>query len=74
MTGPLRLYSLLGRREHTVLLYADDAAGAADVATFERAANAVAAAAHAQMDGYLGFAAAGIDVDGVTARLRGTFA
>ena len=32
VTGPLRLYSLLGRREHTTLLYADDAAGAADVA------------------------------------------
>ena len=39
VTGPLRLYSLLGRREHTMLLYADDAAGAADVDAFEQAAD-----------------------------------
>ena len=63
VTAPLRLYSLLGRREHTALLYADDAAGAADVDAFERAADAVVAAAHGQMDVYL-IAAPGADVAG----------
>ena len=32
VTGPLRLYSLLGRREHTALFYAGGDAGPADVA------------------------------------------
>jgi 2-polyprenyl-6-methoxyphenol hydroxylase-like FAD-dependent oxidoreductase len=117
VTGPLRLYSLLGRRAHTMLLYADDAAGTADVDAFERAAEAAATAARGHMDvyliaapcadvagtvlplvrdssgefakayaacgssayvvrpdGYLGYGAAGIDVDGIASHLRGTFA
>ena len=59
MTGPLRLFSLLGRREHTTLLYAPD--GPVDVATFERAAEAAVSAAHGRMDVYL-IAAPGADV------------
>ena len=38
VTVPVRLFSLLGRREHTTLLYAPD--GPVDVATYERAAAA----------------------------------
>ena len=117
VTGPLRLYSLLGRRAHTMLLYADDAAGAADVDAFEQAADNAVAAAHGHVDvyliaapgadvastvlplvrdslgefakaysasgssvyvvrpdGYLGFGAQGIDVDGLATHLKGTFA
>ena len=59
VTGPLRLFSLLGRREHTTLLYAPD--GPVDVATFERAAEAAIGAAHGRMDVYL-IAAPGADV------------
>lgn len=59
VTGPLRLFSLLGRREHTTLLYAPD--GPLDVATFERAAAAAVSAAHGRMDVYL-IAAPGADV------------
>jgi len=116
VTGPLRLFSLLGRREHTTLLYAGQSAGPADVEKFERAAVAAVRAAHGQMDvyliaapgtdvaatvlpvvhdssgefaraysaagpavyvvrpdGYLGFAASGVDVDGLVAHLRATF-
>jgi pentachlorophenol monooxygenase len=51
VTGPLRLFSLLGRREHTMLLYAPD--GSVDVATCERAAAAAVAAAHGRLDVYL---------------------
>jgi pentachlorophenol monooxygenase len=59
VTGPVRLFSLLGRREHTTLLYAPD--GPVDVATFERAAGAAISAAHGRMDVYL-IAAPGADV------------
>jgi 2-polyprenyl-6-methoxyphenol hydroxylase-like FAD-dependent oxidoreductase len=51
VTGPVRLFSLLGRREHTTLLYAPD--GPFDVATFECAAAAAVSAAHGHMDVYL---------------------
>jgi 2-polyprenyl-6-methoxyphenol hydroxylase-like FAD-dependent oxidoreductase len=51
VTGPPRLFSLLGRREHTTLLYAPD--GPVDVAAFERAADAAVSAAHGRMDVYL---------------------
>jgi pentachlorophenol monooxygenase len=51
VTGPLRLFELLGRRDHTTLLYAPD--GPVDVATFERAAAAAVSAAHGRMDAYL---------------------
>jgi pentachlorophenol monooxygenase len=59
VTGPLRLFELLGRREHTMLLYAPD--GPVDVATFERAAAAAVSAAHGHIDVYL-IAAPGADV------------
>jgi 2-polyprenyl-6-methoxyphenol hydroxylase-like FAD-dependent oxidoreductase len=61
VTGPLRLYSLLGRREHTTLLYAGQSAGPTDVEMFERAAVAAVRAAHGQMDVYL-ISAPGADV------------
>jgi pentachlorophenol monooxygenase len=51
VTAPVRLFSLLGRREHTTLFYAPD--GPVDVATFERAAAAAVSAAHGRMDVYL---------------------
>ena len=51
MTGPLRLFNLLGRRDHTTLLYAPD--GPVDVATYERAAEAAVTAANGRMDVYL---------------------
>jgi 2-polyprenyl-6-methoxyphenol hydroxylase-like FAD-dependent oxidoreductase len=59
VTAPVRLFSLLGRREHTTLLYAPD--GSVDVAAFERAAAAAVSAAHGRMDVYL-IAAPGADV------------
>ena len=67
VTGPLRLYSLLGRREHTTLLYAPD--GPVDVGTFEKAASAAVAAAHGHMDVYL-IAAPGADVAGTVLPVR----
>jgi pentachlorophenol monooxygenase len=51
VTGPLRLFQLLGRREHTALLYAPD--GPVDVAAYEAAAAAAVHAAHGRMDTYL---------------------
>lgn len=117
VTGPLRLFTLLGRPQHTLLLYADGDAGPADVAVFERAADAalrtaagavdvyVVAAPTAAVDGtvlpvvrdadgdfarnystagtsaflvrpdgYLGFAARGVDAAALAAHLRATFA
>jgi 2-polyprenyl-6-methoxyphenol hydroxylase-like FAD-dependent oxidoreductase len=59
VTGPVRLFSLLGRREHTMLLYAQD--GPVDVAAYERAAAAAVGAAHGRMDVYL-IAAPGADI------------
>ncbi|MGX9792058.1 FAD-dependent monooxygenase [Mycobacterium sp. MMS18-G62] len=51
VTGPVRLFDLLGRREHTLLLYAPE--GAVDVERFERAAAAAVEASHGRMDVYL---------------------
>ncbi len=51
--GPLRLFSLLGRREHTLLCYAGDDATADDVSGVEEAAEAAAAAAHGRIDVFL---------------------
>jgi 2-polyprenyl-6-methoxyphenol hydroxylase-like FAD-dependent oxidoreductase len=53
ITDPIRLFSLLGRRDHTLLLYAGDDASAEDVALFENAAEAAVAAARGRMDVYL---------------------
>ncbi len=50
VTGPLRLYSLLGSREHTLLIYAGDDATADDVSVFEGAAEAALTAAHGRID------------------------
>ena len=51
-TGSLRLFSLFGPG-HTVLLYAGEDAGPADVERFERAATAAATAAHGRLNAYL---------------------
>jgi pentachlorophenol monooxygenase len=60
VTGPLRLFSVFGR-SHTVLLYAADDAGPADVDAYERAADAAAAIADGHLTVYL-IAAPGADV------------
>lgn len=44
MTGPLRLFTLLNRRDHAVVLYAG--AGVADVAALESAADAARNGTH----------------------------
>jgi 2-polyprenyl-6-methoxyphenol hydroxylase-like FAD-dependent oxidoreductase len=59
VTAPVRLFSLLGRREHVTVLYAPD--GPADVAAYERAAAAAVTAAHDRMDVYL-IASPGADI------------
>ncbi|HET6731895.1 FAD-dependent monooxygenase [Mycobacterium sp.] len=117
VAGPLRLFSLLGGREHTALLYAGDSSGPADVELFEKAADAAVTAAHGHLnvyviaalgadvadtvlplvrdsdgefarayavsessayvvrpDGYVGFASAGVDVNGLVTHLKRTFA
>jgi 2-polyprenyl-6-methoxyphenol hydroxylase-like FAD-dependent oxidoreductase len=53
VTDPVRLFSLLGRRDHTLLLYAGDDGSADDVAMFESAAVTAVAAARGRMDVYL---------------------
>lgn len=63
VTGPLRLFSLLNRREHTLLLYAGDSATAADVASFEALAEAASQATHGRIDVVL-IAAPSADVGG----------
>ena len=63
VTEPLRLFWLLGRREHTMLCYGGVDAGPADVALFEDAADAAIKAAHGRMDVYL-IAAPDADVAG----------
>lgn len=62
LTGPLRLFPLLSRREHTALLYAGADATAAEVEVFEHVAQAAVDAAHGQLEVYL-IAAPGADVD-----------
>lgn len=52
VSGPLRLYSLLGRN-HTALFYADGDATVTDVARFEAAAEAAVTAARGALDVYL---------------------
>jgi pentachlorophenol monooxygenase len=61
VTGALRLFSLLGP-SHTVLLYAAEDAGPADVERFEAAGEAAVAAARGDANVYL-IAASGADVD-----------
>jgi 2-polyprenyl-6-methoxyphenol hydroxylase-like FAD-dependent oxidoreductase len=51
VTGELRLFTLLGRRGHTLLLYAGDSASA-DVERLERVATDAVAAAHGELEVY----------------------
>jgi pentachlorophenol monooxygenase len=53
VTNPMRLFSLLGRRDHALLLYAGDDASTADVASFEQAAEAAVTAARGRIEVYL---------------------
>lgn len=52
VTGPLRLFTLLGR-DHTVVFYADGDAGPDEVALFEHAARVAAQSAHGAIDVYV---------------------
>jgi 2-polyprenyl-6-methoxyphenol hydroxylase-like FAD-dependent oxidoreductase len=65
VTGPLRLFELLGRREHTTLLYADPGTTDAQLGLFDQLAGTSLRAAHERMDVYV-VAAAGVDVTGTT--------
>ena len=53
VTNPFRLFSLLGRRDHALLLYAGASATDDDVPAFERVAEAAVAAAHGRIEVYL---------------------
>lgn len=53
VTGSVRLFSLLGRRDHTVLLYAAGDATAEDVRSFEGMAQAAAEAGRGRVEVYL---------------------
>ena len=61
ITDPIRLFTLFGR-EHTLLLYAGDAAAADAVAGLEATADAAVRAAHGGLDVYL-IAAPGAGID-----------
>lgn len=65
VTAPLRLYALLGRRDHTALLYAGEALDAAAVARLEATAQALREAAHGRIEVYL-IAAASVSVAATT--------
>ena len=62
VTGPIRLFSLFNRRDHTVVLYAGEDATEDDVAPFEAVAEAALASAHGRIDVCL-IAAPDADVD-----------
>lgn len=53
VTGSVRLFSLLGRRDHTVLLYAAGDATAEDVPSFEGMAQAASEAGRGRVEVYL---------------------
>jgi pentachlorophenol monooxygenase len=61
VTAPMRLYALLGRREHTALFHAGEALDADAVAALEAAAQALREAAVGRLEVCL-VAAAGVDV------------
>jgi 2-polyprenyl-6-methoxyphenol hydroxylase-like FAD-dependent oxidoreductase len=86
VTGPVRLFSLLGRRDHTLLMYADKDVTAHDVASSVLPVIRDAAGDFARMyaaddsasyivrpDGYLSFSAAKIDADQLVTHLSSTF-
>ncbi|MBF6336659.1 FAD-dependent monooxygenase [Nocardia abscessus] len=52
VTFPIRLFSLLGRTNHTLLLYADDST-ATDIGTLEELADTARRRAHRRLDVYL---------------------
>ena len=49
----IRLFSLLGRIEHTILIYADETTSATDLRELEQLAAAAKVAAHGHLDAYL---------------------
>jgi pentachlorophenol monooxygenase len=53
VTHPIRLFSLLGGRDHTLLLYAGDDATPDDVPSFERLAESAVTAGHDGVQVYL---------------------
>ena len=53
VTDPMRLFTLLGRRDHTLLLYAGDGVGPDAVADLEATARAAVEAAHGRLDVHL---------------------
>ncbi len=63
VTGPLRLFTVLDRRDHTILFYAPENLSVADVAALEHTAAAAREAAHGHLDVYL-VAAPGAEVSG----------
>jgi pentachlorophenol monooxygenase len=65
VTDPVRLFSLLTRRDHTVLLYAGSDTGPDAALALEATASAVASAAHGRADVYV-IAPPGADVGPTT--------
>lgn len=61
VAAPLRLYSLLGRREHAALLYAGEALSADAVAGLEATVQVLRDAAHSRIEAHL-IAAPGVPV------------
>ncbi|MFX0575343.1 FAD-dependent monooxygenase [Nocardia nepalensis] len=53
VTFDVRLFSLLGRIDHTILIYADDTTTATDLRELEQVAAAATVAAHGHLDVYL---------------------
>ncbi|WP_433759450.1 FAD-dependent monooxygenase [Nocardia sp. CA-135398] len=49
----IRLFALLGRVEHTILIYADETSTATDLRELEQLADAAKVAAHGHLDAYL---------------------
>ena len=65
VTGPLRLFALLGHREHTTLLYAGPGSTVEHVRLLDQLAAAAVRAARGRMDVYL-IVAEGVDVAATT--------
>jgi pentachlorophenol monooxygenase len=65
VTGPVRLFSLLTRREHSVLFYAGPGTGPDAVPGLEAASSAITAAAHGRVDVHV-IIARGVDLGQTT--------